>query len=163
MRAIAPPPAGPCLTESCISVTSAILSSLDQTADPCEDFFRYACGGWIKSNPLPDGHSRWGTFNKLWEHNQAVIKHLLGERGEGPGGWDAPERSPHPLGVVLPRKLCGRRVCVPRHLQSPSPPPWHSGLFLLVASPPCLWSDPARERGWASREEEGDLGYTGVG
>uniref|UniRef100_A0ACB8EEA6 Endothelin-converting enzyme 1 n=1 Tax=Sphaerodactylus townsendi TaxID=933632 RepID=A0ACB8EEA6_9SAUR len=67
----------PCLTESCISVTSAILNSMDQTADPCEDFFRYACGGWIKTNPLPDGHSRWGTFNKLWEHNQAVMKHLL--------------------------------------------------------------------------------------
>ncbi|XP_077167865.1 endothelin-converting enzyme 1 isoform X2 [Paroedura picta] len=67
----------PCLTESCISVTSAILSSLDQTVDPCEDFFRYACGGWIKANPLPDGHSRWGTFNKLWEHNQVVLKHLL--------------------------------------------------------------------------------------
>ncbi|KAL8198225.1 UNVERIFIED_CONTAM: Endothelin-converting enzyme 1 [Gekko kuhli] len=67
----------PCLTESCILVTSAILSSLDQSVDPCEDFFRYACGSWIKTNPLPDGHSRWGTFNKLWEHNQAVMKHLL--------------------------------------------------------------------------------------
>ncbi|XP_015268057.1 PREDICTED: endothelin-converting enzyme 1 [Gekko japonicus] len=67
----------PCLTESCVLVTSAILSSLDQTVDPCEDFFHYACGGWIKTNPLPDGHSRWGTFNKLWEQNQAVMKHLL--------------------------------------------------------------------------------------
>lgn len=46
--------------------------------DPCEDFFSYACGGWIRSNPIPDGHSRWGTFNKLWEHNQAALKSLLG-------------------------------------------------------------------------------------
>ncbi|XP_069466454.1 endothelin-converting enzyme 1 isoform X2 [Ambystoma mexicanum] len=66
-----------CLSESCISVTSSILRSLDRTVDPCQDFFSYACGGWIKANPVPDGHSRWGTFNDLWEHNQAIMKHLL--------------------------------------------------------------------------------------
>ncbi|KAI2515430.1 ECE1 isoform 11, partial [Pan troglodytes] len=50
-----------CLSEACVSVTSSILSSMDPTVDPCHDFFSYACGGWIKANPVPDGHSRWGT------------------------------------------------------------------------------------------------------
>ncbi|XP_041130174.1 endothelin-converting enzyme 1-like isoform X1 [Polyodon spathula] len=66
-----------CLSESCIKVASSILGSLDRTVDPCQDFYSFACGGWVQANPLPDGHSRWGTFNNLWEHNQAIIKHLL--------------------------------------------------------------------------------------
>ncbi|XP_015454297.2 endothelin-converting enzyme 1 [Pteropus alecto] len=66
-----------CLSQACVSVTSSILNSMDPTVDPCQDFFTYACGGWIKANPVPDGHSRWGTFSNLWEHNQAIIKHLL--------------------------------------------------------------------------------------
>lgn len=33
----------------------------------------------MKSNPLPEGKSRWGTFSNLWEQNMLVMKHLLGK------------------------------------------------------------------------------------
>lgn len=66
-----------CLTEACITVASKIIESMDRTVDPCEDFYQYACGGWMKKNPLPDGRSRWNTFNSLWDQNQAIMKHLL--------------------------------------------------------------------------------------
>ncbi|XP_077892026.1 endothelin-converting enzyme 1-like isoform X3 [Ictidomys tridecemlineatus] len=66
-----------CLSEACVSVTSSILNSMDPTVDPCQDFFIYSCGGWIKANTVPDGHSCRGTFSNLWEHNQAIIKYLL--------------------------------------------------------------------------------------
>ncbi|XP_067392568.1 endothelin-converting enzyme 2 [Emydura macquarii macquarii] len=66
-----------CLTEACITVASKILEALDRDANPCEDFYQYSCGGWIKRNPLPDGRSKWSTFNSIWDQNQAIMKHLL--------------------------------------------------------------------------------------
>ncbi|KAM5277240.1 endothelin-converting enzyme 2 isoform 10-T10 [Hipposideros larvatus] len=66
-----------CLTEACIRVAGKILESLDRGVSPCEDFYQFSCGGWIRRNPLPDGRSRWNTFNSLWDQNQAILKHLL--------------------------------------------------------------------------------------
>ena len=39
-----------CLSEECILAASTVLSSLDRTADPCEDFYQFACGGWIQKS-----------------------------------------------------------------------------------------------------------------
>ncbi|XP_071388086.1 endothelin-converting enzyme 1 isoform X2 [Centroberyx affinis] len=68
---------GLCLTEPCITVASAVMGALDRSIDPCQDFYNFACGGWVKNNPLPEGKSRWGPFSNLWEHNMLVMKHLL--------------------------------------------------------------------------------------
>jgi hypothetical protein len=40
---------------------------------------QYACGRWIKMNPIPEGKSIWGTFDRLWQENQIVMKTLLGK------------------------------------------------------------------------------------
>uniref|UniRef100_A0A803XRC7 endothelin-converting enzyme 1 n=1 Tax=Meleagris gallopavo TaxID=9103 RepID=A0A803XRC7_MELGA len=66
-----------CLTDACIRVASKILEALDTDTDPCQDFYQYSCGGWIKRNPLPNGRSKWSTFNSIWDQNQAIMKHLL--------------------------------------------------------------------------------------
>ncbi|CAI5687043.1 unnamed protein product [Oreochromis niloticus] len=68
---------GVCLTEPCITVASAVLGAMDRSVDPCQDFYNFACGGWIKNNPLYEGKSRWGSFSNLWEHNMLVMKQLL--------------------------------------------------------------------------------------
>lgn len=69
----------PCLTEPCIHAASEILRSIDENVDPCDDFYGFSCNKWIKNNPIPDGKSMWGTFGKLEQRNQLVVKNVLGK------------------------------------------------------------------------------------
>jgi endothelin-converting enzyme/putative endopeptidase len=41
------------------------------------DFYQYACGGWMKSNPIPADQSRWGTFEELAERNREILHQIL--------------------------------------------------------------------------------------
>ena len=65
------------MSTECVKVAASILSDLDKTIDPCDDFYLYSCGGWIKKNPIPDGQSDWSMFKKLTEGNELVIKNAL--------------------------------------------------------------------------------------
>jgi predicted metalloendopeptidase len=53
------------------------LSALDKTADPCVDFYQYACGGWLKNNPIPADQAAWGRFNELAERNRLLLREIL--------------------------------------------------------------------------------------
>lgn len=74
-----PRPGAVCTTKTCVTAASSILNSMDESIDPCHDFYQYACGGWMRSNPIPPGESRWDTFGVLRRKNQIVIKNLLGK------------------------------------------------------------------------------------
>ncbi|HYN41192.1 MAG TPA: M13 family metallopeptidase N-terminal domain-containing protein, partial [Thermoanaerobaculia bacterium] len=54
-------------------------ATFDASVKPCEDFYQYAVGGWLKANPIPADKSRWGSFEELADRNRAVLKSILEE------------------------------------------------------------------------------------
>jgi len=50
---------------------------MDTTASPCNDFFQYVNGTWVKNTQIPASESRWGTFNSLAEDNNVLLRKIL--------------------------------------------------------------------------------------
>jgi len=51
--------------------------NLDTKVSPCVDFYRFANGGWLDSNPIPPEYSRWGSGTELMERNLSLLKQIL--------------------------------------------------------------------------------------
>ncbi|RXH55083.1 M13 family metallopeptidase [Granulicella sibirica] len=60
------------------------LNAIDKTADPCSDFFQYACGNWVKANPIPPDQTRWGRFNELADRNLYTLYQDLKTAADAP-------------------------------------------------------------------------------
>jgi len=53
------------------------LNNLDRTCKPCENFYEFAMGGWMKANPIPAEYSNWGTFTQLRDNNLTAMRTIL--------------------------------------------------------------------------------------
>ena len=53
------------------------LTSLDRSADPCVNFYKFTCGGWEKKNPIPADQSGWSVYAKLGNDNEQFLWGIL--------------------------------------------------------------------------------------
>jgi putative endopeptidase len=60
--------------------------AMDRTIDPCVDFYQFACGGWMKTNPIPADQSSWTTYGKMQDDNRALLRALLEQLAPGTAG-----------------------------------------------------------------------------
>jgi endothelin-converting enzyme/putative endopeptidase len=52
-------------------------TAVDKAADPCTDFYQYACGTWMKTHPIPPDRSAWDPYYELQEKNAAIVRGIL--------------------------------------------------------------------------------------
>uniref|UniRef100_A0A1A7ZJ47 Neprilysin n=1 Tax=Nothobranchius furzeri TaxID=105023 RepID=A0A1A7ZJ47_NOTFU len=72
-----------CTTADCTQSASRLIENMDSTVDPCDNFYQYACGGWLKKNIIPETSSRYSTFDILRDELEVILKGVLEKTVEG--------------------------------------------------------------------------------
>lgn len=68
---------GPAVVETTLASVGLDATALDKTADPCQDFFQFACGGWLEATEIPADRGRYSRFNEIHDRNIEVLRKIL--------------------------------------------------------------------------------------
>ncbi|NOY25098.1 MAG: hypothetical protein GXP62_04410, partial [Oligoflexia bacterium] len=78
-------PAAPTDEQLRTQAAADVLTSMDLTADPCTDFYRYACGGWMDHTQRPADQAGWiRSFSVIGERNRVIMRELLEQAAADP-------------------------------------------------------------------------------
>ena len=63
---------------------AVVEAVLDRTVDPCDDFYRFACGGWMKATPIPADRASWSrSFSEIYQRNETALRQILEDDAAG--------------------------------------------------------------------------------
>lgn len=66
-----------CTTAECTVAAGVIIGSMNMDVEPCQDFWNFACGGWIENNEIPEAKSRWGKFYELRDAVDKSVRKIV--------------------------------------------------------------------------------------
>ena len=66
-----------CNTAECQEIAARFTRNMNNSVDPCDDFFHFACDGWIRDNPIPPYKNEYITFIKKIQENNEKLRNLL--------------------------------------------------------------------------------------
>ncbi|XP_053996829.1 neprilysin-4-like isoform X2 [Hylaeus anthracinus] len=89
-----------CQSEECVKTAARIIEAMNRSVDPCDDFYKFACGGWITKNPIPQSQTSWDQLSLLREELLKNLRILLEE----------PDNEDDPKPVKMARALY--RTCL---------------------------------------------------
>uniref|UniRef100_A0AAX7US62 Membrane metallo-endopeptidase-like 1 n=1 Tax=Astatotilapia calliptera TaxID=8154 RepID=A0AAX7US62_ASTCA len=66
-----------CTTADCVTAAARLLQNMDESVKPCDNFYQYACGGWLERHVIPETSSRHSVFDILRDKLEIVLKGVL--------------------------------------------------------------------------------------
>lgn len=66
-----------CLTSGCVKTAALVLADMDQTIDPCSNFYEFACGGFIRNTIVPEDESSVTQFTKANDILDGKLYHII--------------------------------------------------------------------------------------
>lgn len=84
-RSAAPSPSDPESPSAPPALLGIDVGAIDEAAKPCDDFYEYACGAWIKNTPIPDDQAKWMRgFDVIAESNEKALRDILERNASAP-------------------------------------------------------------------------------
>ncbi|XP_069039803.1 membrane metallo-endopeptidase-like 1 isoform X3 [Lepisosteus oculatus] len=66
-----------CTTPGCVTAAARLIQNMDPRVEPCQNFYQYACGGWLERHVIPETSSRYSVFDILRDELEIILKGVL--------------------------------------------------------------------------------------